>query len=274
MTERLETLAARLRTLDQIGDVVGALRAIAAGHEAEAQRAMAPIRAHAETVRQALLWISQRSGAAPEGAGLVLVVGAAQGFSGSYPYRLADAAAELAEAGAGLLVTGRRTLTLLEERGINVLWSDEMVSRPQEIPDLASHATDHLLALSTAHPGPIRMIVETDPRSPDLDLRQVFPVPLTDGHLRRAPPLTTLPPAQLVEGLLDEALFSAVALGLTEGFLSENAARVEAMARAQSHLADRRDETLRAFQGARQETMTTELIELMAARRSGQAGAP
>ena len=67
-------------------------------------------------------------------------------------------------------------------------------------------------------------------------------------------------------GLLQEALFAAVALALMQGMAAEAEARVEAMARAQTNLRARRTEVEQSYLRARQEQMTTEVIELTVAR--------
>jgi F-type H+-transporting ATPase subunit gamma len=79
-------------------------------------------------------------------------------------------------------------------------------------------------------------------------------------------PLMTLPSTDLLTGLLQEALFASVAHVMMQGAETEARARVEAMARAQNNLRTRRTEVEQAYQQARQEQMTTEMIELSASR--------
>ena len=54
MSKRPEEIQHRLRSLDEIGNVVGALRAIASSHAGSAETAMQAITAYAGTVTQAL----------------------------------------------------------------------------------------------------------------------------------------------------------------------------------------------------------------------------
>ncbi|TPE53913.1 F0F1 ATP synthase subunit gamma [Amaricoccus solimangrovi] len=264
MTDRPEELRRRLAGLDSIGQVVGALRAIASGQAASARGAMAAISAYSGTVREAL--IAAAAGPPPEvpGPGLVLVVGAAQGFSGAYPARIAEAARALAAPGAGFLVVGARTLAMLGEAGPAVLWSADLPGHPAAIPELASRVTDAMIGAAPRHPGPIRALVGPARAGDAPETRAIFPPAPETGS--RPPPLTTLPPARLLAGLLEEALFAQVALALMRGVEAEARARVEAMARARSNLRARRAEVERDFRQARQEQMTTEMIELTSAR--------
>lgn len=278
MTERPEDIERRLKGLEQIGQVTGALRAIASGQSSAARGAMAAISAHAQTVTEALARASAMAGGtarAEAGPGLLLVVGAAQGFSGAYPTRIAEAA-QAARApgsgfeGAGLVVLGNRTLAAFEEAKQAVLWSEDLPQRPEAVPALASHIADALLALAQDHPGPIRAVTGSALPGHPPEVTTIFPpeVSGTKGPV----PLMTLTPEALLEGLLHEALFAAVTARLVIGLAAEAQARTEAMARAQNNLKTRRAEVQAEWQQARQEQMTTEMIELASARPQAEAG--
>ena len=74
--------------------------------------------------------------------------------------------------------------------------------------------------------------------------------------------LTTLDPAPLVAALVEEYVFTELCDALMLGFAAENAARAAAMARARSNVREREAELEDAFRRARQEQMTTEIIEV------------
>ncbi len=97
MSRRPEDIEARLDNIRQIEGIVGALRAIAAAHQHEARRHLEAVRAHEATVAAALAR-ALGEGPAPQaragGRALLIVVGAAQGFSGDYGDRIAAAALE------------------------------------------------------------------------------------------------------------------------------------------------------------------------------------
>lgn len=267
MTERPEDIQRRLSGLEEIGQVVGALRAIASGHTAAARAALTAIEAHAATVAAALETLGDGALGMPAGAGLVLVVGAAQGFSGAYPQRLLEAARTGAPPGAGLIVVGSRTLAMLEAEP---LFAADLPGHPREVPPLASRLTDAILTLSEAHPGPIRLIGGRDLPGQPVEARRLWPPEGAQAPGARpvgtAAPLTTLPRAALIEAVLHEALFAQVMLALIEGLRAESQARVEAMTRAQGNLKRKREEVGQDYARARQEQMTDELIELTMGR--------
>lgn len=267
MTDRPEEIQRRLTGLNEIGEVVGALKAIASGQTATARAAQPAITAYAQTVAAAMAAARAATGEAkhPEGPGILLVIGAAQGFSGAYPASIADAARKALTPGTGLVVVGLRTLGMLQETGLAADWSEDLPGHPPTIPALASRITDKLIEMAPRHPGPIRAVLGPAQPGAAPEIRAIFPPATTPDHAGHAP-LTTLPAAALLAGLLHETLFATVAHALMQGAEAEAQARVAVMARAQSTLHDRRREVERAYQQVRQEQMTSELIELSSAR--------
>lgn len=270
MTQRPEDIQRRLKGLGEIGDVVGALRAIASGHANSARGSIDAISAYAGTVSHALSSALALTAPPPppEGPGLLFVVGAAQGFCGAYSSRIAEAASNALEAGTGLLVVGHRTSETLRLDGHTSLWSADLPGHASAIPDLASRVTDKLIDLSKEYPGPIRALTGSRHAGAPPMLQTLLP--LAPPELGRAllPPILTLPPSALLTGLLQEALFASVAHTLIEGLEAESLARVDAMARAQNNLRSRLSEVQQSYRQARQEQMTTEMIELSLARRA------
>ncbi|MCB2109675.1 MAG: F0F1 ATP synthase subunit gamma [Defluviimonas sp.] len=268
MTDRPEQVQRRMAGLDEIGQVVGALRAIAAA-QASATRGMGgAIATYSATIASALGTIVAAAGPAPapRGPGLLLVVGAAQGFSGAYPARIAEALRDLGDHGAGVVAVGRRTVAMLEDSGCALQWSADLPGHPAGVPALAGEIADRLIGLSAAFPGPIRALLGAPRAERGAELRRMFPPDPDGSDTAAALPLTTMPLTDLMTGLLQEALFAAVALALMQGMAAEAEARVEAMARAQTNLRARRTEVEQSYLRARQEQMTTEVIELTVAR--------
>lgn len=262
MNTRPEQIQRRLSGLDDIGQVVGALRAMASGNAAAARGAMQAVQHYQATIQQALLRVLPAPLVCTQGPGLVLVIGAAQGFSGGYPASIAAAAQTAAETGAGLMVLGQRSLSMLPPATrARILYSAALPAHLAQVPALASHITDQLDALGARHPGPVMLVAGRDLPGQPVQTRRLWP-PEASPPATGPQPLTNLCPTALTGALLTEALFASVALALTESYRAENQARFEAMARAQTHLRDKRAAVLRDFQQARQEQMTTEMIEL------------
>ena len=267
MTERLEEIAGRLANIREIGEIVGALRVIATAHQGEARTALTAVRAYSETVGAALARALAAEGAHPArglGPGLAVVIGAAQGFSGAYSDRLAHAATEAQAAGDRLVVLGGRTQSALAAAGVPVAWAADMPVHPAAVPGMASTLADAILD-NLGPPGPVRLIA-ADPDTPGQPVteRPVFP-PETPTTPVAPPGLTTLPGTELLAALLPETLFAALCRALLEGIAAENTARAEAMANAMTSIKRQTAAMTVAWQQARQERATDELIELVSA---------
>lgn len=269
MTERPEAIQRRLAGLDDIGQVVGALRAIASGNATRARDAVAAIRSYSDTVDAALARVAAALPAPDQGRargpGIVLVIGAAQGFSGAYPARIAAAAHQAQAGGGALVVLGARTLAMLNAPArAAVIHSDALPGHVAQVPLLASAVADALADLAPAHPGALTLVSGRDRPGQPVETRRLWPPAPGPAPVAGPAPLTTLPPAELATLLRDEALFARLTLALMESWRAENQARFEAMARAQSNLRDKRQAVRQEYQQARQDQMTTELIELAA----------
>ena len=266
MTERLEDVERHRAIIEDIADVVGALRAIASGQMAEAQSALDAIMRYEA---QILTAITQLTGMMPDvsGDGITIIIGASQGFCGGYPARIADATSALG--GGGIVVIGKRSEQMMRDLGRVPDWSADMPSSARFIPDLASAVTDQVLQLGDRHSGPIRTLSGEDRAGLPIVQKQIWPVSMPSRQ--SAPmPLTNLPVDQLIKGMLSEVLFVQIARAIMQGFYIENRARSDAMARAQSNLKTKRAEVEQRYRQARQEQMTNEVIELSAGRANSR----
>jgi F-type H+-transporting ATPase subunit gamma len=270
--KRAEGIRGRIDNIRQIEAVVSALRALAVAHRREAERHLGAIRSHAATISEALrdalaAGMEFGDGAAPRGGGLLVVVGAAQGFGGAYGDRIAEAALA-ARADDELMVIGHRTAETLEAQGVRLLWSADMAAHAADVPALASRLADAAFErlaepgrdqLAILHAAPAKAAAAPAPPA----RRSLVPFDYGRFPPRDAPPpLTTLPRAALIAGLVREYVFTELCEGLALGFAAENEARAAAMARAQSNISRIEDDLGRAWRRARQEGMTEEIVEL------------
>jgi len=267
--KRPEEIRDRIANIREIESIVSTLRALALAHQLEARTRLQTIRAHEATVAGALsdalsMATSDRQ-QAPDGPGLVIVVGAAQGFSGAFGDRMVDAALGALGAGTELMVIGGRTLGALAERGHAAVWSAEMSPHALDVPALANRLSDALFERLALQPGRPVTMVFAEPATPDQGpvRRTLFPFDFSRfRRLPRAVPLTSLPAAELISALVDEYVFTELCEALMLGFAAENAARAAAMTRAQSNVKRIAADLQGQFQRARQEQMTTEIVEL------------
>jgi F-type H+-transporting ATPase subunit gamma len=266
---RAADIRERIGDIRQIDSIVSTLQAIAAAHQVEARGHLDAIRAHEATVAQALsvalaVLSEAPRHAADQGPGLTIVVGATQGFCGAYADRLAAAAQAEAARGARLMVVGGRTAAALAA-GPPPVWTGDMAAHAREIPAFAGRLADALFAEVVRSPGLAVRILFADPADPGLPLvdRRLFPFDFARFPPWQGPPvLTTLGPAPLVAALVEEYVFAELCEALMLGFAAENAARSAAMSRARANVQDRESELEAAFRRARQEQLTTEIIEV------------
>ncbi|GAB4363772.1 MAG: F0F1 ATP synthase subunit gamma [Oricola sp.] len=275
---QLERISERIGNVRQIESVIVAMRAMAAAHAQEARRHLRAIRQHEETVARAL---AEAMALVPVGAlvpvphrgpvtHLRIVVGAAQGFSGSYNETIVSGVLD----GAGddetcrYMLVGQRCISEFAERGRAPDWSANMVAHAADVPSLASNLVDALFARLDSGEVHRVSVVYADPamRGGGLTVRPLMPFEF--GRFARARsaivPETTIEPHRLLARLVEEYVFTEICEALMLGFAAENDARMNAMTRARTNVRQIAQELQRRFHQARQEETTTEIIELSA----------
>ncbi|MCB1745213.1 MAG: F0F1 ATP synthase subunit gamma, partial [Gammaproteobacteria bacterium] len=100
-----------------------------------------------------------------------------------------------------------------------------------------------------------------------IELQHRVILPLDPSLLRRipsgAPALHHLPPAVLLARLGGEYLLAGVTLAIMESLVSENAARLQMMERADSNIDDKLQTLGRLENTLRQEAITSELLDIV-----------
>ena len=259
MTDRLADITARIDGIGQLGQVVNAMRGIAAA------------------IGEVLTLLPPPKDAAPEPSRTALVVFCAeQGFVGGF----GEAVLRAIEAEATttpLLVVGTRGLASLAERDIAPLWSAAMPSHTLGIPRLADRIAEAVYGHVVS--GDIDALDAVfSLRSPGQPItvqrRRLFPLDPAAFHRASAgnPPLLTLKPEVLLRELTAEYLHAQLCAIALHAFAAENDARMEAMAQAHGQI-DRQLGELRAVQRrVRQDEITAEIIELAAGAEVGLRG--
>lgn len=269
---RPEDIKARMGNIEQVEAVVVAMRALAAAHTQEAKRHLTAIREQEATVARAMIDALALLAAPPHppsepsgGRHLRIVVGAAQGFGGTYSERIVSGA--VADAGdATWLLIGQRCISEFENRGVSPVWSANMAAHAAEVPALASRVVDAVFALLGRGGFRRVSIVYGEPAAAGqaLTVRQLMPFDFGrfEPENRPVPPLLTLPPGVLVARLVEEYVFTEICEALMLGFAAENDARMTAMSRARNNVRQIREDLRGKLAQARQEQTTTEIIEL------------
>jgi F-type H+-transporting ATPase subunit gamma len=81
---------------------------------------------------------------------------------------------------------------------------------------------------------------------------------------RVVPPITTLPPEELLAELAEEYVYAQLCEEVMLSFAAENEARMRAMIAARTNVSRKLDELVGSFRRLRQEEITGEIIELSA----------
>ena len=294
MAERHADIAARITLVGQLQAVVTAMRGIAAARAQHARSLLPAIDAFSRQVADAIGRASSAVGDGGSGtgstaesagapgadgkrsrrpaeAGTVLIAFCAEeGFAGAFSERILDAAtASGAPRGPDhLIVVGTRGIAAAHERGLEVAASAAMPSRADEVERLASSLVDLLVPLLAAGSGRVDVLFtrQGEDGGMEADRRSVLPLDHTafPAPAGGAAPLTTIPPAMLVERLAMEYVFAALCRGALHAFAAENEARLRAMAAARSNIEQRLAGLKRTERMLRQAEITSEIIELTA----------
>lgn len=270
---RLAEIEGHLASMSELQDVVGAMRSLAGMRVQEAQHGLAAIGRYADEIAAgigaALSLVPPGAPEAIDGGRRALILFAAEhGFVGGFNERLVEAAEAALEPRDLLFVLGSRGAALLGERGRPIAWTRPMATRLAAAPDSVRRLTDELY----------RRIARGEfTRLDTIFGRYRQGAPSTIEHHRLLPfnptsiagralaqaPLHNIEPQPLLEQLTAEYIFALLTEAAVGSIASENAARFAAMQSAYDNVSKKLDELRRAASLARQDEITTELLDLV-----------
>jgi F-type H+-transporting ATPase subunit gamma len=282
MSGKLGEVESRIGTVHQLEAVITAMRGSAAARSREARSRLDGIRAYAEAIGKAIgqaLALASESDPQPRKAQslaghVVIVLCAEQGFAGTFNERVLDAAeGHLKADRSELLIVGDRGAMVAAERGLVFGWSAPMVAHAEEVPLLANRITDALYSrLEKDQATRVTVIHAVPAPSAAIEVVERTLLPFDFGRFkvapRSVPPITTLPPEQLLAELAEEYVYAELCEEVMLSFAAENEARMAAMIAARSNIARKLDELVGSFRRLRQEEITSEIIELSAGSMS------
>lgn len=272
--EELSRIRARLEGLGELGELVGALRSMAASRAREAQEAFAGTQAYRGVVERAIAEVAilrpDGAAAVPGAAGRVmLVITSENGFVGLFNSRLIEHALQLREPGEALAIIGRRGQIAAAERGVTDPVAFPMTSRVQGVTPLARRIAARLSGLASARIVYARHMPAAAFEPAVLPVLPVGTLPASEGG---TPPIVHLPPEALLASLAGEYLFAEIAHTLMETLASENGARMRAMDAASRNIEDRISVLQRDERVARQEKTTTEMLDVVTGAEAVKGG--
>lgn len=275
---RLAEIERRLASLAELSRIVGAMRSISSMRVQEAVKTLAGVRAYGsaleDAVRTALAMAdaqrARRDGAPrDEGRRALVVLTSEHGFVGAFNERLLDAAAaQLERAGTRrpmLMLLGSRGAALARERGLPLVWTHAMATRRAGVPDVVRALQERLIPPIAR--GEVTRATVLFGRYQGSGIgaaehRALFPLELPTATRSLLEPLHNLAPADLLERLTAEYLLASLTEAAVESLASENGARFAAMEAARDNVERKRGELKLAASQARQEEVTSELLDL------------
>jgi F-type H+-transporting ATPase subunit gamma len=149
---RLAEIEGRIASMDELLDIVGAMRSLAGMRLQEAQHALPGIRRYVESMAAAigaalLLMSKGLPETQPDGWRRALILCTAEhGFVGGFNERLIEAAESTLKAQDALFVLGSRGAALMFERGWQARWTRPMATRLAGAPDTVNRLASELYA--------------------------------------------------------------------------------------------------------------------------------
>lgn len=270
---RLAEIQGHIASMDELLDIVGAMRSLAGMRVHEAQRALPGIRRYAESVAAAiggaLLLMPPPSETLVAGGRRALVLCAAEhGFVGGFNERLVEAAEAMLEDDDLFFVLGSRGAALALERGRPASWTRPMATRLASAPETVNGLTTELYTrIARGEVSRVEVVFGRyrQGAAPMIERRLLLPLDVASLALKQPSqaPLHNLAPRPLLEKLMAEYVFALLTEAGVELISSENAARFAAMELAHDNVTRKLSQLRQSARQARQTEITTELLDLI-----------
>jgi F-type H+-transporting ATPase subunit gamma len=271
---RLAEIETHIAGISELLDIVGAMRSLASMRVQEAHHALPGIRRYAETmaaaIGSALLLMREPSlaGGAARSRRAFILCTAEHGFVGGFNARVLDAAEKVLDFDDTLFVLGSRGAALARERRWTTAWARPMATRPEGVSETVRSLTAELYRLIVRdHVArvDVMFVRHRQGGATTIERRQLLPLDLASFALKqpRLPPLHNLAPDVLLEKLVADYIFALLTEAAVESLAAENAARFAAMASAYDNVSKKLEELRQDARQARQDEITTELLDLM-----------
>lgn len=271
---RLSEIQSHIGSMNELLDIVGAMRSLAGMRMQESQHALPGIRGYAESMANAIgsafLLMHQSLGDARQDRArrVVILCMTEHGFVGEVNERMLEAVEATLEAADLLFVLGSRGAALTFEHGHKIAWTRPMATRLAGAPDMVNRLTNELYARIAR--GEITRVEVIYGRyrqgaPTTIECRLILPidtVALSSKNAHQAP-LHNLPPRPLLEKLMAEYVFALLTEAAVESIASENAARFAAMESAHDNISKKLAGLQENARQARQTEITSELLDLM-----------
>jgi len=277
MAQERETTT-RITSLNELLEIVSAIRAMAASQMQQALRSLEAIRDYSKQIREALSEASTllpparaiEVAARPDQSGLVVFC-AEHGLCGSFnehPLREAERASAASDGGLALIVVGTRGAQICRERGVS----------PDLVLPMATHCAGVTAAARRVAAELYRMFSErriagvdvvyaeyAGAQLPRIERRRLLPfeAPAAQESSMRLPPIINLRPRRLFDDIVSEYFFATLENAAMQSFFSENSTRFRTMEAARQNIQNKSGELTKLMQRLRQDSVTNEILDLI-----------
>ncbi len=279
---RLSEIQGHMASMDELLDIVGAMRSLAGMRLQETQHALPGIRGYADSmatgIGSALLLMPQPLIDPPHKRGrrALIACTAEHGFVGGFNERILEAVDADLEPSDFLFILGSRGAALAFERGRQVVWTRPMATRVAGAPDAVNRLTSELYArMARTEIARVEVMFGRYRQGAASTIEHRLLLPLDTATLvakpKRQVPLHNLPPRSLLEKLIAEYVFALLTEAAVESIASENAARFTAMESAHDNVSKKLAGLRESARQARQSEITSELLDLITGAEAIQA---
>ena len=271
---RLTKIQSHIVSMDELLDIVGAMRTLAGMRVQESQHALPGIRSYADSmataIGSALLLMPQPVTEAHQRRGrcAAILCMAEHGFVGGFNERMLEAAEATLNASDMLFVLGSRGAALAYERGREMAWTRPMATRLAGALDAVNSLTNELYArIARGEIARVEVMFARYRQGAASMIEHRLLLPLDTASLAaksaRQVPLHNLAPRPLLEKLMADYVFALLTEAAVESIASENAARFAAMESAHDNVSKKLAGLQENARQARQTEITSELLDLM-----------
>jgi F-type H+-transporting ATPase subunit gamma len=266
--EQLARLRTRLATLRELGDIIVAMRALAAAALQESRKALPAVSRYALLIENGISDVAAMLDAIAEPppeddsgeTETICIIGSEHGFVGDLNAELL-AASDISKP-YRLIIVGRRLQSASVERGLTIAETLPMTTHVAGVPLLARKIAERIGAATR-----VRLFTaqrEVNKAGVRVRSRQVLPVKLpTSGTRSSPPPLSQLKPRALLPELAGEYLLAEVNRALIEALAEENQIRLGVLTAANKNIMNKLEDLHRTEHTLRQETITAELLDVV-----------
>jgi F-type H+-transporting ATPase subunit gamma len=269
-------IATRIHSLDELAEIVTAIRAIAASQMQQAVRASEAIGRYSELIGRALsdaaslLPLDEAIALTAGKRGLVLF-GAEHGLCGGFNQQLMRVVQHDFQEKSKkplLIVVGSRAVRLCAEHGLQPDVALPMATHCAGVTGTAHRvAADLYRMFSERQVGRVELVYLTHIGGPVLKVQRqsLLPLDLPSGNTRFSefPPIINVRPRRLLDGIISEYLFAALENAAMQSFFSENSARFRTVEAAHQNIRKKSAELTTLARRMRQEAVTAEILELI-----------